>query len=537
MRRLTTILCVTVLLLGACREQALTLETALDRVVAEAAGRDLELEICQSRIAKERAKPDLGGAPAYDEHRAEFLGRAAGEPLVLVSPPPPALVEPGQAASGSLRAARLASRYRLDKPGLRARVLRGGYLYADDPLEAFGLVKDLTLTDLFDEPSIWLQRGDETDRLERRKSLYERGFDYQYVDGPLKDEPAKLLFGDRVALERASLAEPLHRDVRGLRDRTGFDRLRLLHRGKDALVAELRFGNRWVEALLESDGAHLELACLAAPAEERQAVRDEVEATAPRRRAVAALRQAVTAMALERLPFDRPRGAKDHLSDGQLRPQWNLAYKRGQVGFGYEEQGYSVFDRRGRPYPPQMCVEFILDSYERATGTWYRPLGQGPERVVGKLDFYAHGILNRSGVLAFEKFAQSKPELFETSRFEADERIPFRDRERFFAFLVEHADRFRPGDVVAIQGPKRDGYIHQHAILIEDVDPLSGFPYGLADHMRHPRRRTWEGIMAEAPLRALLYQVRPKPSMLLLLDPESPARPAESHPVASTQPG
>jgi hypothetical protein len=36
--------------------------------------------------------------------------------------------------------------------------------------------------------------------------------------------------------------------------------------------------------------------------------------------------------------------------------------------------------------------------------------------------------------------------------------------------------------------------------------------------MKRPRRRTFEGIMAEAPLRSLLYRVRPD-DRLLGLDP------------------
>jgi hypothetical protein len=32
--------------------------------------------------------------------------------------------------------------------------------------------------------------------------------------------------------------------------------------------------------------------------------------------------------------------------------------------------------------------------------------------------------------------------------------------------------------------------------------------------MKRPRRRTWEGIMAEAPLRSLLFHVRPGPAVL-----------------------
>jgi hypothetical protein len=173
-----------------------------------------------------------------------------------------------------------------------------------------------------------------------------------------------------------------------------------------------------------------------------------------------------------------------------------------------------VYDARGRPHPPEVCVGFVLDSYERAAGTWFSPLGQGPGRVEGRLDFTAFGIENRSGVMAFERFAEEHPELFEHRRFHGEERVPFRDRRRFFAWLVAHADVFRPGDIVAIRGRKDDGRIHQHALLIEDTDPVTGFPDALADQMSVPRRRTWENIMGPAPDRSLVYRVRPTPALI-----------------------
>jgi hypothetical protein len=37
--------------------------------------------------------------------------------------------------------------------------------------------------------------------------------------------------------------------------------------------------------------------------------------------------------------------------------------------------------------------------------------------------------------------------------------------------------------------------------------------------MKRPRRRTWEGIMAEAPLRSLYYRVRPREGIFEKLDP------------------
>jgi hypothetical protein len=193
----------------------------------------------------------------------------------------------------------------------------------------------------------------------------------------------------------------------------------------------------------------------------------------------------------------------------------------GRDGFQLDEQWYPVYDAKGRPHPPQVCVDFVLDSFERANDTWFSPRGEPPQRRAGRLDFNSFGIENRRAVLALEEFARAKTELFEHERLKPEERIRFRERARFFDFLTTHADRFRAGDIVAIQGLKNDGKVHQHAILIERTDPLSGFPYGLADQMKRPRRRTWEGIMAEAPLRSLLYRIRPKDSVLL---PDSAAQ-------------
>src|SRR5262249_2311817 len=135
-------------------------------------------------------------------------------------------------------------------------------------------------------------------------------------------------------------------------------------------------------------------------------------------------------------------------------------------------------------------------------------------------DFDDAGIRNRRGVMAFGAFAETKPDLFQTRKFTGGERIRFEERSRFFAFLTDHADDVRPGDVVAIHGMKPDNRIHQHAILVEWADPITGFPHGLADQMKRPRRRTWEGIMAEAPLRSLYYRVRPGDNVFAKLQPE-----------------
>jgi hypothetical protein len=508
--------------LPACEPLAAPAEVGLTSGTSAIGEHDFDLDVCRKRLAAARDTPAMPGAPGYDDNRAAVLGRAYGEPMVFASEPPP-FPTPRNGAHPNAWVQRLMRRHRLDKATLRQHVLRDGYVFSEDGREAFALVRELTLPELFDEPNIVLQRGDRTHKLERKGGPRASKASYRYSEGPWQGEAAKVLFGDRVAVD--GFGSPRHRDVKSLRNRVGFSRITIERHTEEAIVAKLRFpphgqagsdqDTRWVTALVDADGPRLELACLDATRDRRDRIAKALEADAPRRKAVATLQHAVRSLSVEKLPFDRPRGVKDHLSDGQLRPQWEWAYRRGQRAFTHEEKGYLVFDRQGRPNPPQMCVSFILDAYERASGTWYLPRDQSPQRTAGGIDFNELGVKNRAGVLAFESFAKTKPDLFVASRFE--ERIPFAKRQAYFDYLVEHADRFEPGDVVSIQGPKPDGYVHQHAILVEDTDPVTGMPHALADQMKWPRRRTWEAIMAEAPKRALLYHVRPKHELMLRL--------------------
>src|SRR4051794_36065580 len=55
--------------------------------VATVAPADTELTACQARFTAVEALPAEPGAPAFDAARAEFLGRAKGEPMVFVREP------------------------------------------------------------------------------------------------------------------------------------------------------------------------------------------------------------------------------------------------------------------------------------------------------------------------------------------------------------------------------------------------------------------------------------------------------------------
>lgn len=501
-------------------------------IFAKAQIADLEGEACEAMFKRTLSEPGAAGTPEYDANRIEILGRARGEPLVLMREPKAAWDEAQDAALAAEKKAfdkghaggrvhSLARKYRLAPQKLRTLLLREGYAYSNNAHDALALVTALSLPLLFDEPEIWLLRGSDLRKLTRQKQKKE--VSYVYVDGPLEGRVGDLLFGDRVALKPEELLNPLHRDMRALSEQIGFDRAKLVHRGEQALAAELRFGQIWAKALIQSEGAKLKLSCLAENKETRDRIFAHQKATESPRRSFARMHAVVEQQLREVLRFDRPEGEKTADRDGFLRPLWATAYFQGRQSFQFEKTSFQVFTPKGDAWPPQVCVDFVLDTFERASGTWYAPAGQPPKHIQGKIDFNDSGIQNRRGVIAFGDFAEQKPDLFSFRRFAGAERIQFGERSRYFQFLLEHADEIAMGDVVAIHGLKRDERIHQHAILVEYSDPMTGFPYGLADQMKKPRRRTWEGIMAEAPKRSLLYRARPTQVLIAAMDP-SPAQ-------------
>ncbi len=492
---------------------------------------DPEGETCEATWRAVAGAPEVPGTRALSERRAAFLGRARGAATVLVREPRESEGEAATrerrkllASPKGVRINRIVAQLKNDKETLRAVVLREGYLFADEPEDAFELEARVKLTDLFDSPRLVLERGEETFALERKENQDRRwakaGPEYVFASGKSAGKPAKIQLLDRVRVDGETAGPPLHRDILAFTRREGHDRMEIVRLTEDAMLTKLRFGETWVRAVVKSDGPKLTLGCIAEPKETRDRVRSFLAETAWKRRAEANMRAAVSAMVDEALPFDRPREEEGPDKDGTIRPHWLAAYLMGRQSFVVDDKTYAVFLPDGRPHPPQVCVDFVLDSFERASGAWFTPRGEKPRRIEGELDISDYEPENVRGVLGFGKFAEEHPELFAFRRFEGPERIPFANRQGFFTFLAEHAHEVRAGDVLAIQGLKRDNRVHQHAILLEEVDPLTGFPFGLADQMKAPRRRSWEGIMAEAPKRSLLFRARPLDVIFRKMAPE-----------------
>jgi hypothetical protein len=446
--------------------------------------------------------------------RALLLGRARSEPVIFLRAP--AFDErTGSPVARALRA-ELASAekpaYAFERALLRTKkspelarevFLTEGYLYTESPELAALFVSYLALGLLFREPDLRLARGADVWTVRRR------GADYVYADGPEQGQRAALLLFDRVFLPGHDPGAGLHVDVRQAAARALADELRIDRLTASGAVGALRFGDDWVPALFSKQDGSLALQCERIPLALTVAV-DQARDRARRRARVTDMLSRVVQQELdEGLPFDEPKTEQGQ-QDGQLRPAWLRAYLDGRDRYTFNDDQYWVFDERGRPHVPQVCIDFVMDTFERSSGSWFRPRGEPREHMRGKLNFDDFQLDNRRSVGTFTTFAAAHPEWFQVTETAPDKRIPFYDRAGFFGDLYARRSEYRTFDIVTIFGLRSDGKLHYHSFFVADVDPLTGMPIAVVANAGRPRIRSWENEMQNAPERAILAHIRPK---------------------------
>jgi hypothetical protein len=506
----------------------------------QAAQARIALQAAQARVEAERqclaARDGLGSQPALPlppvsepELRAQLLGRAKAAPVMFLSRPEPdansalaaSFRQELEASPSYLTFDRVVGKVRSDPALARAVFLREGYLYAESPELAL-LYGSLTLSLLFRDHELHIVRGSEELTAQRVKDG-----DYEYTSGPERGRRAKLLLFDRVAAIDSAWGEPRHVDLKPLAGELGFDELLVLRATADRLSVELVYAALRIPALLSIKQGKLALEC-EAPG------RQQPELAAQRARALRAqqlqarLLQVMKEQVDEALPFDEPK-TEDGQQDGKLRPEWRSAYLRGSSSFEFNGDRYSVFDASGRPRPPQVCIDFVLDTFERASGTWWQPAHLRRERVLGLLRFDESPIENRRSVERFIEFTRAHQAEFDVYDVAPEARVPLRNRQQFFAQLYRNREHYRRGDIVAILGPREDEKLHYHSFFIVDVDPLTGMPTELAANAGRPRIRSWEGEMSNAPRRSIIARIRPRSVWLeSFIAPENPLSRAAS---------
>jgi hypothetical protein len=492
---------------------------------------------CESKIRHALAEPAAPGAPGYDTRRTELLARGKAEPVLFLDTP--------RFAENRTAEAQITSRQILDAPSpgwgltriyrtlsrrrelLGEILLRQGYLYAESPSLAAAVVEHVELGHLFDSAAVVIHRGAQRLRAVRGDKRF-----YVYADGPERGARARVLLFDRLWAEGDDPGPPLHVELRNAQARAGFDRMQIVHLTRSAIVADVRYGAHFARALFRIDDSRAELACELLPLDAKEQIAFGRTLAHRRQRVLEAKRAAILSQIEEALPFDEPL-TEEGQQDGNLRPAWLWAYKQGWDSYQFNQDRYLVFDGAGRPKVPQVCIDFITDTLERASGTWWRRRDEQRERLAGRLDFELLDIQNRRSVERFVRFARAHPEWFDVHDLRAEDRIPFFARERFFSYLRERSDTYLPGDIVVIHGLRDDGELHYHSFWIYDADPVTGMPTLVASNAGRPRIRTWEFEMRNAPRRSIKHRIRPRLQWLEQVVAPSAEPRGEPAPLAS----
>jgi hypothetical protein len=393
---------------------------------------------------------------------------------------------------------RIIDRNAVDRALLRDVFLREGYLFEEDPEIAAACVRTLSLTDLFERDEIFLLRGGRVERLVKDEGAYvnEAG------------ERVSLLLNDRVAETSRELEVPSHLDLDQLRADTGALRIRAITVGGAAAAVRLIYPDGFeTDALIEPDGLGTRIVCASEGARAMDAAAERARGFWRWNEAVAA---AAAAMVAERPGFDEPTDEPEgDQEDGKLRSEWRKAYQRWESRFWYREEEYRVFDRHGNPTPPQVCIDFVFDTWERAAGSWFRKRGARPGRTPGFLDFATVRGLVRRHTPSVLEFATSNPGVFERHDFPCADWIPFKRRAEFAHAVARNADAIREGDLLVIHGLREEDLEdHYHTALVLRTDPLSGMPMVVADNAGRPRIRNLASAMRSAPRRSIKHRLR-----------------------------
>lgn len=502
-----------------------------------------DLSRCRAEIARLEKLPALPGTPKLDAQRAALLAQHKAEPVVFLREP-----EYAHSSNPVVRAhrRRLAqTRFPADvirqsieryahRPDLGRQVLlREGYLYADNSAMLRGLNEYVRVEQLFDATKIQVQRGDVTHAAVRDPVTRK----YTYEDGPNAGQRVKVLPFDRIVSSPDELRDPIHRSFRALRNDLGFERMLIQRMTTEGIVADLRYADLWVPTVLDGEGAGLHRVCEAVDPAHRERV-DEARSRAEQRlRLVQKVREVALQQVREALPFDEPKTEYGQ-QDGMLRPRWETAYADGQPGFRYQGDWYPVFGADGHPAVPQVCLDFLLDTLERAGGSWWRPNGQPRERTMGRFDRASLELANPRSIDQFIGFATSHPEQVDLLSIPPAELIEFRHAQRFLAYLERNAAEFVPGDIVIIRGyiprpgDRRHDIMHYHSAFVYETDPVTGVPTLLIGNSGVPRLTTWRYEMMRTPRRSVRHRIRLHPQWLsTFIDPA--AGPIEPVPIVA----
>jgi hypothetical protein len=383
----------------------------------------------------------------------------------------------------------------------RRKTLTNGYLYTLEPGPALEWHRRLELSDLFDEQRLVLSRGDQHFELVRERGRY------RHTDGPRRGERARLLLYDRVAPADAPPAPASAFDLDGLRLVSGIRRFEVHAVSPERASVTARFADgSAAKGSVIHDGTRTLLLLEGSADALSRAVTASRQATDVERGILAM----AELMEAERLKFDEPI-VEEGQQDGEVRRQWWRAYRNGRDRFTINGHRYSVFDSEGRPYVPQVCVDFLVDAIDRYGGSWYGTRDEPRRRTPGLIDLRQHAKdqgYDLRLVAHMQRMAREHPAIWDILEIAPDDRVPFRKRAQFHERLRDFPGGLREADIVVIYGLRDDGRNHYHSFFVHQTDPISGVPILFSENAGYVRVRVIDEIMRAAPKRSIKARLR-----------------------------
>ena len=211
---------------------------------------------------------------------------------------------------------------------------------------------------------------------------------------------------------------------------------------------------------------------------------------------------------VEKLPFDEPLHENGRQLDGMLRVMWIDAYMHHNKIYALENTKYRTVGPKTVLLVPQVCADFVIDTIDRAAGTWYANSLKYPKRVIGKFDF------------------RKEMELAKFNPRNVDHIIQyFKTRPNDFEFIINNEDgpvvgdivglkkwfkdiNVQVGDLIIIRGRTpwdRGKEIHYHSMFITK---MNGEEILITGNANFPAQWSLEREVARAPKRKIISVIR-----------------------------
>lgn len=211
----------------------------------------------------------------------------------------------------------------------------------------------------------------------------------------------------------------------------------------------------------------------------------------------------------EGLPFDEPRHEYGMQLDGKLRPYWLKAYFEKKRLYAFTGDIYLTMSRN-TPLVPQVCADFIVDTLDRAAGTWYNKDLKHPRRYLGKFDFRKQmedEKYNPRSAGQLINFFKSHPDDFKII-FDGMSDLEVGKVDELKTWFKDN--NLQIGDIVIIRGkaPWDHGKeIHWHSFFVTRLDE-QGKVSMLMGNAGKPREWTLEREVSRAPKRHVVAVIR-----------------------------